>query len=907
MSWIQKLCEVYDVMSRVEDCTIVPFGFTQKEIQYNIILSAEGEFVTAHELPKENKKFPKFIVPSTPEAEGRTTAKGSPYPLAEELKRLIPREDDDDSYLASLSRWCEFKGAPQCLRTLYKYLQRGTLLEDLKGENGIKGLKLDQDGSGGDAKSFACFSVQTLDGDSRLWMRKEVRQSWSEYTSSKETEGAELCYATGEVLPILETHPKFTKLSGNAKLISAKDAGYPFQYKGRFVEKSSAARISRNASIKAHNALKWLTEHQGFSKYGIHIVGWNVSKPALELYPAADPYEDEDYLDEEIRHNPNTFERYAKALRDAVEGDYGVLDEYSCDEELTAEARKRRDEIVILGLQAATDGRMSIIYYQEMPGNEYVKRLEQWEKQCRWEIPGTKNKRDLNEQAEQYSQENFEENKVSSRPPTWLEISEAVMGRDAVNAALYDFRFDKAATKQMREIQLRLLSCVINGGKLPEDMVKRAFTRSVYPIAFVNKKGNWDGFAWSRCTAITCAMIRKMYIDKAEDEPSLRLDVTRRDRDYLYGRLLAVAHKAELDTMKPKDWNRIKTKAVQAMSSFVQNPAKGWLHLYCKLLPELKELGKDGYSARKYQRLFGEIESLFLPEDRERQCAVSYQFLMGFSAQLRELYRKAEERQKAPEPIPYAVPKSRDELFGCMLAVADDCQWNVCAEKMNGYWVSSQDGSTNAMRLTSAFVARPCTVWGQIHDKLIPYLEKADGQRADWAQMRLCRIEQAFSREDRLSDAPLGNGFLHGYLSMYRALMRNDKEAFNNESWQLRKGVSLSVEDRNAAFGALLALENRVERYAMSLDPDPTHNRPANAIRFLQRASQRPNEVLPYLMERMRPYENKLRFPNNIREEKQRLEKLIDKNNWNTAEPLHPAFLHTFYTYEPNIYKGKDL
>mgnify|MGYP002228493607 CR=1 FL=1 len=33
---------------------------------------------------------------------------------------------------------------------------------------------------------------------------------------------------------------------------------------------------------------------------------------------------------------------------------------------------------VILGLEAATDGRMSVTYYQECSGNEYVKRLEAW-------------------------------------------------------------------------------------------------------------------------------------------------------------------------------------------------------------------------------------------------------------------------------------------------------------------------------------------------------------------------------------------------------------------------------------------------------------------------------------------------------------------------------------------------
>ena len=40
---------------------------------------------------------------------------------------------------------------------------------------------------------------------------------------------------------------------------------------------------------------------------------------------------------------------------------------------------------VILGMEAATDGRMSINYYQEMEGNTYARNLENWYKICCWE------------------------------------------------------------------------------------------------------------------------------------------------------------------------------------------------------------------------------------------------------------------------------------------------------------------------------------------------------------------------------------------------------------------------------------------------------------------------------------------------------------------------------------------
>ena len=45
-----------------------------------------------------------------------------------------------------------------------------------------------------------------------------------------------------------------SEASGNAKLISAKDTEFPFQDKGRFAEDRSAAVVSFEASVRAHNA-----------------------------------------------------------------------------------------------------------------------------------------------------------------------------------------------------------------------------------------------------------------------------------------------------------------------------------------------------------------------------------------------------------------------------------------------------------------------------------------------------------------------------------------------------------------------------------------------------------------------------------------------------------------------------
>ena len=90
MSWIQKLCEVYDnvidTTGAEGDGALLPVGFLLKPIKYNIILSPDGAFVTAQVVPEAEQICP---IPSTPAAEARTGDSGAPFPLAEQLKYLL--------------------------------------------------------------------------------------------------------------------------------------------------------------------------------------------------------------------------------------------------------------------------------------------------------------------------------------------------------------------------------------------------------------------------------------------------------------------------------------------------------------------------------------------------------------------------------------------------------------------------------------------------------------------------------------------------------------------------------------------------------------------------------------------------------------------------------------------------
>ncbi len=859
MGWMQKLCDVYDHAIATDAVTgdkpLLPVGLTVKKIKYHVTITEQGEFSSVVEIPEDEQEA---AVPTTPKAEARTGANGAPFPLAEQCKYLFCMDGREnplfDAYLEGLKAWSGASHAPACLRVLVKYLEQRTLYQDML-SSGIK-LKLHkdesaQDGEGKDAKSILCFSVNDDAYEKRLWMRRDVLDSW--VCQAMEQGGIPArCYVTGEKLPVMESHPK---VEGNAKLISAKDADFRFQYRGRFTEPGQATAVSSTVSAKAHNALRWLTDHQGLRRFGMITLAWHLKNqpvpiPAAHEFPHGNSQEADD--DEDERSSPETFAGYAAALRDAS---IGIKEKLTNYQNASEETHKRMNEVCILSMEAATDGRMSITYYQEMPGDQYVQRMENWYRECCWAMPR-------------------KGNPIAS--PDILQIGRAVLGYDQVKAAQGDSKCEKAATKVMRELSLRIMMCITDGAPLPVPYVRQAFWRSVMPLTFTDSNGGWQEKWWHACMATTGALIRKMYLDRkpAKDIRPM-LDRSETDRSYLYGRLLAVAHVIQ----RRADGDGQPTHAQRMMMQFVQRPADTWPKLHDLILPYMKTLGFDG-KMPLYQAVLGKIESLFERSERTKNEALSELFLIGFNTQRQALWG---EMPCTDMPTSYAPAESRDELFGCLLAVADAAEQEADEKRTGG---------TNALSLAPTFAKRPSDTWAILHDKLLPYLEQLGQKNSRYYHHQLCRIECCFSEEERASNAPLGGMYLHGYYQMLALLKRH--QTVETPARAAPKPLCC----REAVYGALLAEEDRTERIVLDhvQQLEDRENRASNALRYLARAAKRPNEVWAYLLQRMRPYARKLGFSTAM-ERSDKLYAVLQDNGWDSDTPLKSSYLHYFYTY----------
>jgi len=198
--------------------------------------------------------------------------------------------------------------------------------------------------------------------------------------------------------------------------------------------------------------------------------------------------------------------------------------------------------------------------------------------------------------------------------PAPADIAEAAYGHRLDN------RLKRATIK-------RLLPCIVDGQPLPRDLVESAIRRASNPVSLNHDQRE-------KVLTIACALYRKYMYGK--EQYGMALDETRRTRDYLYGRLLAIADVIEERALYKAEQNR-PTNAIRYMQQFSQRPFRTWKQIHDLLMPYLMRLGSR---ASYYKNLIAEVESMFTPEDFVSTRSLSGEYLLGFYCQRQKLLEK---------------------------------------------------------------------------------------------------------------------------------------------------------------------------------------------------------------------------------------------------------------------------
>ncbi len=615
MSWLTDLYE-----TKIIDKKLLPSAHSTANAQIEITVFDNGDFAKAEIIPKiERENGDKdyiTVIPVTEKSGGRSSGV-SAHPLHDKLEYVAsdfskfykPYPDDKKNinkleakfsdYIKELSAWANSDYSCDEIKAIKKYVEKGTIVADLieedilKVENDI--LTNEKIATVDQRDCFVRFNVITL--DIPLYKDPKFYDLYSKYSSEKNAMGEKaLCYITGDEKICAEKHSsKICHAGDKSKLISSN--GTNFEYKGRFTNAKQAVGVSTEVSEKAHNNLKFLIENQGFKTGTLTIVAWE-KKGAKIISPMKATHEIFEGICED--ENISLGETYATRLRNAVNGYHADLE--------------TKSQIVVLSLEAATTGRLSVALYEKFDGSDFMKNIEYWHESVAWKHRYFK----LNDK-------NKYESKWTFGAPSPKTIAESCFGKNSEKAVQYAIK--------------RILPCIILGKKFPKDLMQSAIKRCVNPLSYENKND------FINQVAITCAIIRKIKKDYLKEEITMALDENSRDRSYLFGRLLSTAQKLEEEALRLDNVSR-DTTSERLMSQFVKVPAKTFAVIEDRLSPYKSKLksSKRTYLISYLQKIY----DLFETNDFNNM-PLNEMYLLGYNQQMNDFYKSKTDENKTEE------------------------------------------------------------------------------------------------------------------------------------------------------------------------------------------------------------------------------------------------------------------
>lgn len=618
MGWMQKLYETYEQCHGREPPgaePLLPISHTPQQAHIEVALDAEGNFKGAKVVNKEET-----VIPATEQSAGRTGRLPPPHPLCDKVQYCAAdypshggkKPSFFEQYKDQLASWCRSPFSHVKARAVLAYVRKRSVVVDLVKE---KVLHLGPDGKlltrwPSETQAPELFRLLTAKAGERdqgdafirwhvrepnnpctaAWEDRSLQEAWAQYDASNRTSRG-LCMVTGETEAALAmSHPKRIRHPGDgAKLISANDdTGYTFR--GRFTDNTGqqACGVGYDVTQKAHNALRWLILRQAHRNEVQVIVTWAVAGK-----PIPDPLKDSLSLfrdSEENGESPSeprqsesgdTGQSFARRLNLAIAGYRSKLDP--------------TEDIVVMALDSATPGRMAITFYRELKGSEFLDRIQAWHEKHAWP-------------------QNFGKELRFVGTPAPRDIAEAAFGR----------RLDDKLLKATVE---RLLPCIVDGRPLPRDLVESVVRRTCNRVGLKH----WE---WEKNLGIACALFRGLFKDK---EYQMTLEADRASRDYLYGRLLAIAEHIEARALYVGGESR-DTTAAKLMQRFADRPASTWRTIELALSPSKSRLrAKRPGFLHEMENLLDETTSSFAGNDFLDDRKLSGEFLLGYHCQRRLL------------------------------------------------------------------------------------------------------------------------------------------------------------------------------------------------------------------------------------------------------------------------------
>lgn len=610
---MEALFETYNAASCDEKTLydpmpLVPLYHTINNAHIMVTIGVDGSFISALAIDSQLT-----IIPCTESSAGRTSGI-CPHGLSDKLMYLADlseyaiksdKEFKDNleahhQFMEQLYLWVSSSFANDIICAVYKYLKSGTLISDLVNE-GIVVLnddgKIDSRKNRSDAilfsktktmssqcDAFVRWRIESSYGICDTWVDRSVIDSWIGYQRSiSRSKG--LCLLTGKETTLATNHPIKIRNSGDkAKIISANDTS-AFTFRGRFDKAEQAYGMGSEETQKIHSALRWLIGRQGYRLENYNLVVWSID-PCKPFNPMEDSGDIFDIVDE--GNNAWTNVNAAKHIKNRLLGyNSSILDK----------------DVMLLAIDSAQSGkgRISILTYMKVIGEDYLNRLDKWYTSSAWiHRYGTR------------------EDEGKSKKYTFVG---APCPRNIAKAA-YGLKADDQIIVNTIK---RILPCILFGQRIPRDIVDQIVRRASNPQGMEH----WE---WMKTLSICCSVYKQFMGGIYE----MSLEEERTTRDYLYGRLFAYADLMEESALKEANEKR-QTTAIRLMQRFSERPYSTWKNIELALVSYSTRLGNKAYY---YEASISKIMDMFKGDDFRDNSPLSGEFLLAYHCQREDHFRK---------------------------------------------------------------------------------------------------------------------------------------------------------------------------------------------------------------------------------------------------------------------------
>lgn len=679
MSWLSRLYHTYEQVKDNADAqlhyALMPYYHVKQNVQIIVTINDKGDFVSARLARDGNGKLKSQVttIPATNDSATRTSSPVA-HPLADKLQYVAKdffiksknKKDVFDLFEKTLTDWCQSPFSHPKAQAVLRYTQKGTLTQDLinagiilADETGnilyvknasdypdsILALLVKNGGEFDQGSAFVAWEVINADiaqGDITTWKDDSLFTAWQNYYASFDSKEG-FCHVTGEHKALASKHPnRVLKSASNAKLISANDMS-GFTFLGRFTDDDKsiakqgyqAVNISAEVTEKAHAALAWLLTSQGHEESGQAMVAWaidgsKIPQPYKPIVPQAmiedawSDFDSEEFADiddsdeieeqsSKLHHHKDIGSQFAHNLKKTMQGYRQKLTD--------------NDQISVISLDSATPGRMAVTYYYEAMPDDYLTAIADWYDNFAWYAF--------------YFDKETNQKRMTIQAPTPYQI--------AVSA--YGSRVSDAVKKQ---VVSQVLPVIVEGHyrQIPKTLMDLCVKHACNPLGLEN----WE---WEQNLSVACSLYRGYYNRLKNDKKrsyTVALQENYTSRDYLYGRLLAIAEDIESLALYVAGENRV-TTAQRYMQQFANRPFSTWRNIELSLDPYMKRLknNRPDYLFNK-QNLLNDVMSKFDINDFNNNTPLSGEFLLGYHCQKMAFYlakqtKKTDEKNDTNQKI----------------------------------------------------------------------------------------------------------------------------------------------------------------------------------------------------------------------------------------------------------------